>query len=131
QLSLLVIGTILALCASMLSIVWLLLKMIKSLKNRWSAYVRVPNQIAFQITVLALGLSLITVLVVLRTDLLDRWQQQLPEGTPNQFIYGLPPFEVEQFKAQIEKEGWPSTPLYPNIRGRLIKHNGQPFSESL
>lgn len=131
QLSLLVIGTILALCASMFSIVWLLLKMIKSLKNRWSAYVRVPNQTALQITALALGLSLITVLVVLRTDLLDRWQQQLPEGTPNQFIYGLPPFEVEQFKAQIEKEGWPSTPLYPNIRGRLIKHNGQPFSESL
>ncbi|EZQ10415.1 ABC transporter permease [Acinetobacter sp. Ver3] len=131
QLSLLVIGTILALCASMFSIVWLLLKMIKSLKNRWSAYVRVPNQTALQITALALGLSLITVLVVLRTDLLDRWQQQLPEGTPNQFIYGLPPYEVEQFKAQIEKEGWPSTPLYPNIRGRLIKHNGQPFSESL
>lgn len=131
QLSLLVIGTILALCASMFSIVWLLLKMIKSLKNSWSAYVRVPNQTALQITALALGLSLITVLVVLRTDLLDRWQQQLPEGTPNQFIYGLPPFEVEQFKAQIEKEGWPSTPLYPNIRGRLIKHNGQPFSESL
>ena len=131
QLSLLVIGTILALCASMFSIVWLLLKMIKSLKNRWSAYVRVPNQTALQITALALGLSLITVLVVLRTDLLDRWQQQLPEGTPNQFIYGLPPFEVEQFKAQIEKEGWPSTPLYPNVRGRLIKHNGQPFSESL
>lgn len=131
QLSLLVIGTILALCASMFSLVWLLLKMIKSLKNRWSAYVRVPNQTALQITALALGLSLITVLVVLRTDLLDRWQQQLPEGTPNQFIYGLPPFEVEQFKAQIEKEGWPSTPLYPNVRGRLIKHNGQPFSESL
>lgn len=131
QLSLLVIGTILALCASMFSLVWLLLKMIKSLKNRWSAYVRIPNQTALQITALALGLSLITVLVVLRTDLLDRWQQQLPEGTPNQFIYGLPPFEVEQFKAQIDKEGWSSTPLYPNIRGRLIKHNGQPFSESL
>lgn len=128
QLSLLVIGTVFLLCVAMFGVVWFILKSIKALKNRWSAYVRVPNQTALQITALALGLSLISVLVVLRTDLLDRWQQQLPEGTPNQFIYGLPPFEVEQFKQRIEQEQWQSTPLYPNIRGRLVELNDKPFS---
>ncbi len=76
--------------------------MIRSFKLGISAYVRTPYQTAFQITALALGLSLITVLAVLRTDLLERWQQQLPEGTPNQFVYGLPPFENDCISATAE-----------------------------
>ena len=71
------------------------------------------------------------VLAVLRSDLLDRWQQQLPEGTPNQFVYGLPPFEVEQFRQQLDAQQWIHTPLYPNIKGRLIAHNGKPFDTKL
>ena len=131
MLSALVIGTVIILSAVLYSIVWLLLKSLKALKNRLSGYIRTPSQTALQITALALGLSLITVLAVLRTDLLDRWQQELPEGTPNQFIYGLPPFEVEQFKQQIEAHHWVSTPLYPNVKGRLIAHNNKPFSAEL
>lgn len=126
-----VIGAIILLCTVLYSVVWLSLKFIRGLKNAFSAYVRTPYQTAFQITALALGLSLITVLAVLRTDLLDRWQQQIPAGTPNQFVYGLPPFDMPELKAQIEQNYWNSTPLYPNIRGRLIAKNGQPFAADL
>ena len=126
-----VIGAIILLCVVLYSVVWLSLKFIRGLKNAVSAYVRTPYQTAFQITALALGLSLITVLAVLRTDLLERWQQQIPAGTPNQFVYGLPPFDMPELKAQIEQNHWNSTPLYPNIRGRLIAKNGQPFAEDL
>lgn len=126
-----VIGAIILLCAVLYLTVWGLLKVLRNTKSRISAYVRTPYQTALQITALALGLSLITVLAVLRTDLLERWQQQLPEGTPNQFVYGLPPFEMPQFKAQLEQNDWSSTPLYPNIRGRLIAKNDQPFAAEL
>lgn len=126
-----VIGAIIILCAVLYAVVWLSLKFLRGLKNAVSAYVRTPYQTAFQITALALGLSLITVLAVLRTDLLERWQQQIPEGTPNQFVYGLPPFDMPKLKAQIEQNQWNSTPLYPNIRGRLIAKNGQPFAADL
>src|SRR5690606_35940144 len=34
-------------------------------------------------------------------------------------------------KAQLEQNGWKSTPLYPNVRGRLIAKNDQPFAEEL
>lgn len=131
MLSTLVIGAIILLSAVLYSLVWFVLRGLKALKNKWSGYIRTPSQTALQITALALGLSLITVLAVLRTDLLERWQQQLPEGTPNQFVYGLPPFEVEQFRQQIETNKWVGTPLYPNIKGRLIAHNGQPFSAEM
>lgn len=131
QLSLLVLTAILLLCVILYAVIWLLLKAIKQLKHPLAAYVRIPHQTALQITALALGLSLITVLSVLRTDLLQRWQQQLPVGTPNQFVYGLPPFDMPQFKQQIEQNGWQSTPLYPNIRGRLLAKNGHAFSPEL
>lgn len=131
QLSLLVLTAILLLCAILYAVIWLLLKAIKQLKHPISAYVRIPHQTALQITALALGLSLITVLSVLRTDLLQRWQQQLPVGTPNQFVYGLPPFDMPQFKKQIEQNGWQATPLYPNIRGRLVAKNGHAFAPEL
>ena len=131
QLSVMVLSAILMLCAVLYVLIWLLLKAIKQLKHPLSAYVRVPQQTAVQITALALGLSLITVLSVLRTDLLERWQQQLPEGTPNQFVYGLPPFDMPQFKQQLAQNGWGASPLYPNIRGRLVAKNDQPFSAAL
>ncbi len=126
-----VMGAVISLTVVLYSLVWLILKALKSSKNQLSAFVRTPSQTALQITALALGLSLITVLAVLRTDLLERWRQQLPEGTPNQFIYGLPPFELEAFKQQLEQQHWKSTPLYPNIKGRLLAKNGQAFSQTL
>ncbi len=126
-----VIGAIIVLCAVLYLTVWGVLKLLRNMKLNLSAYVRTPSQTALQITALALGLSLITVLAVLRTDLLERWQQQLPECTPNQFVYGLPPFEMPALKAQLEQNGWKSTPLYPNVRGRLVAKNDQPFAEEL
>ncbi|MBL8282707.1 ABC transporter permease [Acinetobacter junii] len=131
QLSLMVLAAILVLCGVLYAVIWLLLKLIKQLKHPLSAYVRIPHQTALQITALALGLSLITVLSVLRTDLLERWQQQLPEGTPNQFVYGLPPFDMPLLKQSLKQNHWSSTPLYPNIRGRLISKNGEAFSPEL
>ncbi|MFA3057023.1 ABC transporter permease [Acinetobacter pittii] len=129
MLSILVLAAIIVLCILLYTVVWLLLRSLKKLKNRLSFYIRSPSQSALQITALALGLCLITVLSVLRTDLLERWQQQLPEGTPNQFVYGLPPFDLKAFEQQLKQHGWQSTPLYPNIRGRLLAKNDVPFSE--
>ena len=91
----------------------------KALKRTFSLCALTASE-CDQITALALGISLITVLSVLRVDLLERWQEQLPEGTPNQFVYGLPPFDMPQLQQQLTQNGWKSTPLYPNIRGRLV-----------
>ena len=131
MLSIMVLAAIIVLCILLYTVVWLLLRSLKKMKNRLSFYIRSPSQSALQITALALGLSLITVLSVLRTDLLQRWQQQLPEGTPNQFVYGLPPFDLKAFEQQLKLHGWQSTPLYPNIRGRLVAKNDVPFSEEV
>ncbi|WP_111895689.1 ABC transporter permease [Acinetobacter sp. MB5] len=128
QLTLWVLLSVCAVSILMYGILWLVLRGIKSSQSNLAMYVRVPYQTALQMTALALGVSLMSVLIVLRTDLLSRWQQELPADTPNQFIYGLPPMDKASFEQQLAAYGWQSTPLYPNVRGRLIAHNGQAFT---
>lgn len=130
SLSLLVIGALLALCALLYAIIYGVLKLVHKRKTALSAYIRQIPQMSLQITALALGLSLMSVLMVLKTDLTQRWQQQLPGNTPNQFVYGLPPHELQDFQSVLQQNQWSGTALYPNIRGRLIAKNGQPFTEA-
>lgn len=98
---------------------------------QFEQWIRQPAKMSLQMTALALGLSLITVLFLLRGDLFERWRQQLPEQTPNQFIYGLPPFDKDILLETLQQNGWQTTPLYPNVRGRLIAKNGEGFGQEL
>ncbi|SDB84912.1 ABC transporter permease [Acinetobacter boissieri] len=119
-----------SLAVVMYGMLWLVFKGIKKLKNTWSTYVRTPQYSALQVTALSLGLSLIAILIVLRSDVLSRWQAELPANTPNQFVYGLPPTDQPDFMQELQSKSWAHTALYPNIRGRLIAKNGQAFSEA-
>jgi len=71
-----------------------------------SALLRQPATTALQIVSLAMGLGLIGVVLLLRGDLLNRWQTSLPLGTPNQFVYGLPPDQKDAFTAAIAQYHW-------------------------
>lgn len=125
--------SLLAGIAVLLGIIYLLALAALKLLQRTTlgqSYIRQPKQISLQVLALSLGLGLLTILLFLRTDLLQRWQHSLPEGTPNQFVYGLPPDQKEQLEQRLIQLQWPATALYPNIKGRLIAHNGQPFSDA-
>jgi putative ABC transport system permease protein len=129
SLSVMVIAALLVLCVVLYTITFMALRILQQRQNALSAYIRQIPQMALQVTALALGLSLMSVLMVLKTDLTERWQQQLPADTPNQFVYGLPPTDLSDFQAVLEQQHWSGTALYPNIRGRLIAKNGQAFTE--
>ncbi|KAE9678735.1 ABC transporter permease, partial [Enterobacteriaceae bacterium TzEc077] len=62
MLSIWVLTAIILLCILLYTVVWLLLRALKKMKTRLSFYIRSASQSALQITALALGLSLITVL---------------------------------------------------------------------
>ncbi|MDH5518751.1 MAG: ABC transporter permease [Gammaproteobacteria bacterium] len=79
-----------------------------------------------QLQMLAFGLSLMILMTIflLRTDLISRWQAQLPEKSPNHFVINIQADEVravEQFfnQHQLQSEG-----LYPMVRGRITEING-------
>lgn len=80
---------------------------------------------------LAFGLILLAMALVLllRSELLDNWRQQLPAQAPNHFALNILPAEREAFAARIaELSPHPAT-LYPVIAGRLVSINGKPAQE--
>ncbi|MCL6270320.1 FtsX-like permease family protein [Sansalvadorimonas sp. 2012CJ34-2] len=76
--------------------------------------------LAFSLTFMAMAIVL-----VLRTDLFDRWQDKLPEDTPNYFAINIQPSEVDEYREFLDSNGIDSSELYPIVRGRLVKINGE------
>ena len=79
---------------------------------------------------MALGLALLALLLitVVRQDLLNGWQRQLPPGTPNQFLINIQPEQVEPLQAFFAARGFKPLELWPMTRGRLTALNGKPVT---
>ena len=87
----------------------------------------VRNKKENQLQMLAFGLSLMILMTILllRTDLLNRWQGQLPDKAPNHFVINIQADEVEQVQNYFSSKGIKTEGLYPMVRGRIVKINNQ------
>tara|TARA_R110000764_G_scaffold52373_1_gene114223 strand:+ start:10558 stop:13059 length:2502 start_codon:yes stop_codon:yes gene_type:complete len=90
-----------------------------------------PSAAATQILAFGLIFMSMLVVVILRTELLTTWQDQLPPDSPNHFALNILPDEAEAFAAQLESIGASSAPLYPVTPGRLVSINEQPVREQV
>ena len=77
---------------------------------------------------LAFGLILLAMALIalLRGELLDTWQDQLPAESPNHFALNVLPEEREAFAARLAELSPHPAPLYPIVAGRLTLINGEP-----
>ncbi|MCW3147949.1 ABC transporter permease [Stutzerimonas stutzeri] len=80
---------------------------------------------------LAFGLILLAMALIalLRGELLDTWQDQLPEDAPNHFVLNVLPAEKDVFAARIASLSTAAAPLYPVVPGRLIAINDEPVRQ--
>lgn len=80
---------------------------------------------------LAFGLILLSMALIalLRGELLDTWQNQLPQNAPNYFALNILPAEKQAFSDRLVQLSAPSAPLYPVVPGRLVSINGEPVRE--
>ena len=80
---------------------------------------------------LAFGLILMAMALValLRGELLDNWQAQLPADAPNHFALNILPDDREPFARHLSRINASSAPLYPVVPGRLVAINQQPVRE--
>lgn len=67
----------------------------------------------------------ISLIVLIRGELMLKWQQSLGEGTPNHFMVNVKPEEVEPLKTFFESNELAFAGLYPMIRGRIVGINGE------
>lgn len=62
---------------------------------------------------------------LLRGELLDDWEAQLPVDAPNHFALNIMPTERAAFEEDIKAISSKAAPLYPMVAGRLIKVKGE------
>ncbi|MBV7524252.1 ABC transporter permease [Pseudomonas jessenii] len=80
---------------------------------------------------LAFGLILLSMALIalLRGELLDTWQNQLPKNAPNYFALNILPADKQAFTDHLITVSAQSAPLYPVVPGRLISINGEPVQQ--
>ncbi len=81
---------------------------------------------AFGLVIMAMSLT-----ALLRVDLLESWQTQLPDDAPNQFAINILPEQRANFAAFLKQENILSAPVYPVVRGRLAAINGMPVRQAV
>lgn len=75
-----------------------------------------------------IGMMVIIILVLIRTDLIDDWLVSLPEDTPNQFLINIQPHQIAELTSIFEKTSRQQPTFYPMVRGRLTKINDNAVS---
>lgn len=83
-----------------------------------------------QLGIMSLLLALLSTLLISQTELVDRWQNQLPEDTPDQFLINIQPWELQPVTDFLNSRGIDNQ-LYPMIRGRISHINNQLPAELL
>ncbi len=90
---------------------------------------RRPNSVSLQISAFSVGLLALLLLAIVRTDVLNTWQRQIPDNAPNYFLVNIQPEEVEQVQSLLAQRGVEGESLHPMVRGRLEAINDRRIGE--
>ena len=127
-----VLGGIMATLMLLAFAAYLLIRLLNRLRGRvgvaWrfglANISRRPASSIIQIVALGLGIMVLLLLSSVRSDLLDNWQRSLPPDAPNHFMINVQPDQVAAVSAYFKQRGVSNTQLYPMVRARLVKING-------
>jgi putative ABC transport system permease protein len=84
-----------------------------------------------QLGAFTLALFLVALLALVRSDLIDGWQQQLPPDAPNFFLVNIAPHQEQPVADFLDRHDLQASALYPMVRGRVVEKNGQPIESTL
>jgi putative ABC transport system permease protein len=78
---------------------------------------------AVQVVAFGLGLTVLLLLTIVRTDLLEGWRQTLDEDAPNHFMINIQPHELESVANIYRSAGVEPPEFVPMIRARMSTIN--------
>jgi len=82
-----------------------------------------------QVVAFGIGLMVLLLLTVVRTQLMDAWQATLPESAPNHFVINIQPSERERVAQILDRNGVAAPEFTPLVRARISHVNGTPVNE--
>ena len=84
-----------------------------------------PMYAVIQVSALSVGLLALSLLVMLRTDLVSSWRNTTPADAPNRFVINIQPIQAEQFLQTLRDAGVEKFDWYPMVRARLVAVNDE------
>ena len=87
---------------------------------------RRPRANAVQIVAIAVGLTAILLLTLIRGDLLDAWRGRLPPDAPDRFLVNIQPEQRQPLAEFLERNGVKRLRSFPMVRARLVAISGKP-----
>jgi putative ABC transport system permease protein len=79
-----------------------------------------------QIVAFGLGLMVLLLLAVVRSDLLADWRRSLPADVPNNFLINIRPEERQSLQDFLGSHGLGHPSMYPMVRARITAINARP-----
>ncbi|MTC55479.1 MULTISPECIES: putative ABC transporter permease subunit YbbP [Providencia] len=96
-----------------------------SLRLSVSRLLRQPLQTITQMSAFSLSFMLLALLILVRGDLLDRWQQQLPADSPNYFLINMTESQLVPVTQLLKQYQVTPTEFNPVVLARLSEINDQ------
>jgi putative ABC transport system permease protein len=84
---------------------------------------------AVQVVAFGLGITVLLLLTLVRTELLEGWRASLDDDAPNHFLINIQPQEVESVAQLFETNGIKSPVFTPMIRARMMTINDESVKE--
>ncbi len=84
---------------------------------------------AIQVVAFGLGLTVLLLLTLVRTDLLEGWRRTLDENAPNQFLINIQPQETDSVARVFAARDIEPPALSPLVRARMTKIDGVSVKE--
>jgi putative ABC transport system permease protein len=80
---------------------------------------------AVQVVAFGLGITVLLLLTLVRTDLLEGWRATMDDDAPNHFLINIQPHEKESVAAMFAENGIAAPEFTPLVRARMTTINGE------
>jgi putative ABC transport system permease protein len=100
-----------------------LAKLNMSMRFAWLQINRDRYRSAIQVLAFALTLMVMLVIAIVRNDLLEDWQKNLPQDSANFFAMNIQGYQIEEYQQALENAGFTISTAFPMVPGRLVAIN--------
>lgn len=111
---------------------------LRNYSGRWpflrfalTGMVRRRGSAVVQLCAVSVGLAILLLLTITRTDLLQGWQNTIPPDAPNTFLINIQPDQREALQAMLLQTDVGTVQMAPLVRARLTAVNGTRVSAGM
>ncbi len=129
------IGSLATLLLGLLA--WLLLRLLTRIPGplAWRLacknLLRHPRDSLSQLFAFGITLAAMALVLSVRSDLLQNWEEQLPERAPNNFLINIQSWQIADLQQFFSERQIDNSGIYPMVRGRLSHINDRPAADVL